>query len=51
MLIAQVANIFNKLYEPNGYTFSYYYNNTLATENYYYPAAGINWMVGLNVRL
>jgi iron complex outermembrane recepter protein len=51
MLIAQVANIFNNLYEPNGYTYSYYYNNSLSTENYYYPAAGINWMVGLNVRL
>jgi iron complex outermembrane receptor protein len=50
MLIAQVANIFNTLYEPNGYTFSYFSNNAVATENYYYPAAGINWSVGLNVR-
>lgn len=50
MLIAQVANVFNTLYEPNGYTFSYYSGNSLTTENYYFPAAGINWMVGLNVR-
>jgi iron complex outermembrane receptor protein len=49
MVIAQVANIFNALYEPNGYTFSYFSNNAVATENYYYPAAGINWSVGLNV--
>ena len=50
-LIAQVANIFNTLYEPNGYTFSYYYNTTLTTENYYFPMAGTNWMVGLNIKL
>ncbi|RYZ26864.1 MAG: TonB-dependent receptor, partial [Chitinophagaceae bacterium] len=50
-LIFQVNNVFNKKYEPNGYTFSYYYGNELATENYYFPMAGINWMVGLNIRL
>jgi iron complex outermembrane receptor protein len=50
MVIAQVANIFNALYEPNGYTFSYFSNNAVTTENYYYPAAGINWSVGLNVK-
>lgn len=50
-LIAQANNVFNKLYEPNGYTFSYYSNNKLATENYYFPMAGRNWMVGLDVRL
>lgn len=50
-LTFQVNNVFNKKYEPNGYTFSYYYNNELTTENYYFPMAGTNWMVGLNVRL
>ncbi len=50
-LIVQVNNIFNKKYEPNGYTFSYYTNNQLVTENYYFPMAGTNWIVGLNVRL
>ncbi|MDB5197531.1 MAG: TonB-dependent receptor [Flaviaesturariibacter sp.] len=50
-LIGQVNNIFNKKYEPNGYTFSYYYNNSLATENYYFPMAGTNWMIGLNIKL
>lgn len=50
-LIFQVNNVFNKKYEPNGYTFSYYYGNELATENYYFPMAGTNWMVGLNIRL
>jgi iron complex outermembrane receptor protein len=50
-LILQVNNVFNKMYEPNGYTFSYYANHQLATENYYYPMAGINWMLGLNIKI
>ncbi len=50
-IIAQVNNVLNALYEPNGYTFSYYSNAELTTENYYFPMAGINWMVGLNVKL
>ena len=50
-LIAQVNNLFNRKYEPNGYTFSYQYGGDLVTENYYYPMAGVNFMVGVNVRL
>ncbi|MGE5519786.1 MAG: TonB-dependent receptor [Candidatus Dadabacteria bacterium] len=50
-VIFQVINLFGKKYEPNGYTYSYYSNNELATENYYYPMAGTNWRVGLNIRL
>lgn len=49
-IIAQVNNIFNKKYEPNGYTFSYIYGGTQTTENYYFPMAGINYMVGINLR-
>jgi len=50
-IILQANNVFDKLYEPNGYTFSYYYGGSLTTENYYFPMAGRNYMVGLNVRL
>jgi iron complex outermembrane receptor protein len=50
-LIFQVNNVFNKIYEPNGYTFSYQYDGKLTTENFYYPMAGINYMVGLNISL
>ena len=50
-VIAQVNNLFNKKYEPNGYTFSYIYNGALTTENFYYPMAGTNVMLGINVRL
>lgn len=51
MFILQVNNIFNKLYEPNGYSFSYFAGGQLVTENYYYPMAGRNFMAGINFRL
>lgn len=53
-------NIFNNLYETNGYTFSERYsyfdeNNNVqvtnpSTYNYYYPQAGFNVLGGVNVR-
>ncbi|HEU0110800.1 MAG TPA: TonB-dependent receptor plug domain-containing protein [Flavisolibacter sp.] len=49
--VFQVNNVFNKLYEPNGYTFSYYYDEQLTTENYYFPMAGTNWFAGINIKL
>jgi iron complex outermembrane receptor protein len=49
--ILQVNNVFNKNYEPNGYTYSYYENSSLVTENYYYPMAGTNWMFAVNIKL
>ena len=49
-LIVQLNNVFNKKYEANGYTFSYY-TGGLTTENFYYPMAPFNCMVGLNFRL
>jgi iron complex outermembrane receptor protein len=50
-LIGQVNNLLNKQYEPNGYTFSYISGGQQVTENYYFPMAGINFMIGLNLRL
>jgi len=50
-IIAQVNNIFTKKYEPNGYTFSYFVGGETVTENYYFPMAGMNIMVGVNIRL
>jgi iron complex outermembrane receptor protein len=49
-LVVQVNNIFNKKYEPNGYTFSYYSGGSLATENYYFPMAGTNFMASVNIK-
>jgi len=48
-IILQLNNVFNKKYEANGYTFSYIYGG-LVTENYYFPMATFNWMLGLNFR-
>ncbi len=50
-MILQVNNLFNKKYEPNGYTFSYIYGGDFITENYYYPMAGRNFMLGVNVKI
>ena len=49
-IILQLNNVFNKKYEPNGYSFSYIYGGELTTENYYYPMAGTNFMVGVNLK-
>ncbi|QDH78619.1 TonB-dependent receptor [Echinicola soli] len=50
----KVNNVFDVMYEPNGYTFSYFVpgdtNRELVTENYYYPMAGTNFMAGVNVK-
>jgi iron complex outermembrane receptor protein len=40
----QINNLLNSLYEANGYTYSYIYNQELITENFYYPQAGVNFM-------
>ena len=50
-LIFKVNNILNKLYEPNGYTFSYIAGGIQTTENYFYPMAGTNFMFAVNVKL
>ncbi|HEY0679865.1 MAG TPA: TonB-dependent receptor plug domain-containing protein [Chitinophagaceae bacterium] len=50
-LTGQLNNLFDVKYEPNGYTFSYLYGNELTTENFYYPMAGRNFMVGVVVKI
>jgi len=50
-IIGSVYNIFNKKYEPNGYTYSYVSAAKTTTENYYFPMAGTNFMAGINIRL
>lgn len=44
-----VNNMLNSLYSSNGYTYSYIYEN-LITENFYYPQAGTNFLVGLTFK-
>jgi len=50
-IIAQLNNFFNKKYEPNGYTYNYIYGGEVITENFYFPMAGTNFMIGVNVKL
>ncbi len=45
-----VNNLFNNMYEPNGYTYSYQYGGQLINANYFFPMAGTNFMVGLNLK-
>lgn len=49
--VLQVNNVFNKKYEPNGYTYSYISGGTTVNENYYFPMAGTNFMAGINIKL
>lgn len=44
-----VNNIFNKQYESNGYTYSYIYGSKI-TENFVFPQAGTNFLLGARVR-
>jgi len=43
-------NLLNKMYETNGYSFSYYVDAALNTENYLAPAAPINFMGGVSFK-
>ena len=45
-----VNNIFNTLYESNGYSYSYISEKQTVTENYYYPQAGTNVLLGVNLK-
>lgn len=49
-LIFRLNNLWNREYEPNGYTYSYIYGGVTTTENYYFPMAGRNFMLALNLK-
>jgi iron complex outermembrane recepter protein len=44
-----VSNIFNKKYEPNGYTYSFIENGVTKNDNGYYPMAGTTFFAGVNI--
>jgi iron complex outermembrane recepter protein len=46
----RVNNLFNQLYEANGYTYSYIYDNNPVTENFFFPMAGTNFQLALNLK-
>ena len=45
-----VNNLFDKKYESNGYTYGYLSGGSRTTENFYYPQAGTNFLLSLNVK-
>jgi iron complex outermembrane receptor protein len=45
-----VNNIFDKQYESNGYTYSSLYQGNRTTENFYFPQAGTNFLLSLNLK-
>jgi len=47
----QINNVFNALYENNGYTYSYLYDGETTTENFYYPQAGRNFIFRILLKL
>jgi iron complex outermembrane receptor protein len=49
-IIFQLNNIFNKKYEPTGYTYNYISNGELVVNNYYFPMAGTNFMAAINLK-
>jgi iron complex outermembrane receptor protein len=46
-----VNNVFNELYENNGYTWGYIYGGKRTVENFYYPQAGRNFMARVVIKL
>jgi iron complex outermembrane receptor protein len=50
-IIGGVYNLFNANYEPNGYTYSYIFGGQRTTENFYYPQAGTNFLIGLSLKV
>ncbi|WP_370635345.1 TonB-dependent receptor [Pedobacter sp. Leaf170] len=45
-----VNNLLNKKYESNGYTYGYLLGGSRTTENFFYPQAGTNFLLNLNVK-
>lgn len=43
-------NVLNEMYSSNGYTYSYRYGGNMITENFFYPQAGFNFLLGASIR-
>ena len=43
-------NVRNEQYSSNGYTYSYRFGGATTTENFYYPQAGFNFLLGASIR-
>lgn len=47
----QINNVFDQLFENNGYTWGYIAGGSRISENFYYPQAGRNFMTRLTIKL
>ncbi|WP_353723050.1 TonB-dependent receptor [Dyadobacter sp. 676] len=45
-----INNVLDEKYESNGYTYGYIAGGALTQENFYFPQAGRNFLVGVNFR-
>jgi iron complex outermembrane receptor protein len=45
-----VNNVFNAMYAPNGYTYGWQQGGSRTSVNYYYPQAGRNFLLGVNIK-
>ena len=45
-----VNNLFDKKYESNGYTYGSIYQGVTTRENFYFPQAGTNFLLSLNLK-
>jgi iron complex outermembrane receptor protein len=50
-LTLQVNNLLNTIYASNGYTYRYTYGGRMISEDFLFPQAGLNFMLGLRVRV
>jgi len=50
-IMATVYNLFNRMYCSTGFTYPEYDNGIMNNYNYFFPMAGINYMVGVNIKL
>lgn len=48
--ILSVNNLFDRMYESNGYTFGYIAGAETYRQNYYFPQAGTNFLLGVNMK-
>lgn len=46
-----IYNMFNALYEANGYTWGFIGGGSEVRENFFYPQAGVNFMAGITLNL
>ena len=49
-LFGQINNIFNHFYSSNAWVYNYYYKKEFRMSDGYFTQAGINFVVGLNLR-